>query len=153
MLPSGFLAHILPPSIDSCWLGFRVHVPPGAIRALPFPLRGLHPLARTRSPVFPGCSAACRSRDSKHTRAANADWNVVLQADGAGRESPDWRNLMILVRRCIPHLEQELIRTDGTALLVYPGLLGRYDCLDVLERLRDRITSPGGSGGALRGAW
>jgi hypothetical protein len=85
--------------------------------------------------------------------AAKVDWNVVLQADATGRESPDWRNLMILVNRCIPQLEQELIRTDGTALLVYPGLLGRYDCLDVLERLRDGITSPGGSGAALRGVW
>src|ERR1022692_4117699 len=61
MLPSGFLAHILPPSIDSCWLGFRGHSPPGAFRSLPFPLRGLHPLASKRSPVRSGYSAACRS--------------------------------------------------------------------------------------------
>src|SRR5438552_2006751 len=64
MLPSGFLAHILPPSIDSCWLGFRGHASPRAIRSLPFSLRGLHPLAETRSPVLLGRSAACRSRDS-----------------------------------------------------------------------------------------
>jgi serine/threonine protein kinase len=86
-------------------------------------------------------------------RAAKVEWSVALEADATGRESPGWRNLMILVRRCIPHLEQELLRIDGTALLVYPGLLGRYDCLDVLERLRDRITSPGGSGAPLRGIW
>ena len=89
----------------------------------------------------------------EQARVAKVDWNVVLQADGKGRESPDWRNLMILVRRCIPHLEEELFRIDGTALLVYPGLLGRYDCLDVLERVRDRITAPGGGGTALRGVW
>src|SRR5947207_6662486 len=28
MLLSGFLAHILPPSVDSCWLGFRFHSSP-----------------------------------------------------------------------------------------------------------------------------
>src|SRR2546430_13988299 len=64
MLPSGFLAHILPPSIDLCWLGFRVPAPPGTIQSLPFPFHGLHPLGRTRSPVLPGRSAACRSRGS-----------------------------------------------------------------------------------------
>jgi len=90
-------------------------------------------------------------REQAHV--AKVDWNVVLQADGKGRESPDWRNLMILVRRCIPHLEEELFRIDGTAMLVYPGLLGRYDCLDFLERVRDRITAPGGGGTALRGVW
>jgi len=89
----------------------------------------------------------------EQARAAKVDWKIVVQADGKGRESPDWRNLMILVRRCVPYLEQELFRIDGTALLVYPGLLGRYDCLDVLERLRDRITSPAGSGTTLRGVW
>jgi serine/threonine protein kinase len=89
----------------------------------------------------------------EQARAAKVDWNVVLQADAAGRESPQWRNLMILVSRSIPLLEQEIVETDGTALLIYPGLLGRYDRLDVLERLRDGITSPGGSGGNLRGLW
>jgi hypothetical protein len=66
-LASGFLAHIFPPSIDSCWLGFRGHASPRAIRSLPFSLRGLHPLAETRSPVLLGRSAACRSRDSYPT--------------------------------------------------------------------------------------
>src|ERR1700730_15005097 len=35
MHPSGFLAHILPPSIDSCWLGFRFHSSPRTIQSLP----------------------------------------------------------------------------------------------------------------------
>ena len=36
---SDSLAHILPPSIDLCWLGFRGHSSPGSIQPLPFPLR------------------------------------------------------------------------------------------------------------------
>src|SRR5712692_6784731 len=71
MLPSGFLAHILPPSIDSCWLGFGVHASPRAIQSLPFPLRGLHPLTWMRSPVPSGCSAACRSRGSCPTHLSS----------------------------------------------------------------------------------
>jgi serine/threonine protein kinase len=85
--------------------------------------------------------------------AAKVDWSVVLQADGAAHDSQGWRNLMILVGRCIPLLEKELTAVAGTALLVFPGLLGRYDQLEVLRRLRDKITSPAGSGGPLRGLW
>src|SRR6267142_6081525 len=68
---SGFLAHILPPSIDSSWLGFRAHSSPGAIQSLPFPLRGLHPLASKRSSVQSECSAAYRFRDSCPTRLSS----------------------------------------------------------------------------------
>src|SRR5215831_17401357 len=42
MLPSDFLAHILPPSVDWCWLGFRFHSSPLTIQSLPFPPLGLH---------------------------------------------------------------------------------------------------------------
>src|SRR5262249_32428657 len=32
MLPSGFLAQVLPPSVDGCWLGFWFHSSPGRFR-------------------------------------------------------------------------------------------------------------------------
>jgi hypothetical protein len=89
----------------------------------------------------------------RQAQAAKADWNIVLRADATKHDSQDWRNLMILVSRVIPSLEDELFSTQGTVLLVYPGLLARYDRLDVLERLRDRITSPAGTGAPLRGLW
>lgn len=89
----------------------------------------------------------------RQAEAVKADWNVVLRADAAPRDSQDWRNLNILVSRVIPQLEQELLATEGTALVVFPGLLARYGHLDVLERLRDRITSPSGTGTPLRGLW
>jgi hypothetical protein len=89
----------------------------------------------------------------RQAQTAKADWNIVLRADAAARDSQDWRNLMILVSRVIPSLEEELFSTQGTVLLVYPGLLARYDRLDVLERLRDRVTSPAGTGAPLRGLW
>jgi len=89
----------------------------------------------------------------RQAEAVKADWNVVLKADAAPRDSQDWRNLMILVSRVMPSLEQELLTTEGTALLVFSGLLARYDRLDILERLRDRITIPSGTGTPLRGIW
>jgi serine/threonine protein kinase len=82
--------------------------------------------------------------------AAGIDWRVVLQGDAAVRESQDWRKLNILVSRCIPIIEQQLSESTKTILLTYPGLLARYDRLDLLESLRDRVGIPGG---ALHGLW
>lgn len=89
----------------------------------------------------------------RQSETVKADWNVVLRADASPRDSQDWRNLMILVSRVIPSLEHELLATEGTALLVFPGLLARYGHLNMLELLRDRITSPAGTGTPLRGLW
>jgi hypothetical protein len=68
---------------------------------------------------------------------AGASWEVVLRADNAERESKDWRNLITLVRRAVPAVEDALLRSDKVTLLVYPGLLARYEQLDLLDRLRD----------------
>lgn len=82
--------------------------------------------------------------------AAGVEWKVVLHADAASRESQDWRNLSILIGRSIPVIEEQLSRSDITVLLTYPGLLARYDRLDLLERLRDKVGTPSG---ALHGLW
>jgi hypothetical protein len=78
------------------------------------------------------------------------DWQVVLRADAAPHDGRDWQNLMNLVSRCMPLIEERLSRSDKTLLLVYPGLLARYGRLDLLERLRERATTPGGG---LHGVW
>jgi hypothetical protein len=80
-----------------------------------------------------------------------ADWDVVTRADASPRESIEWKNLLMLVRRAITRVEQQLLAksADRTLLLVNPGLLARYDQLDVLDRLRSRIGRPG----SPRGAW
>jgi hypothetical protein len=69
--------------------------------------------------------------------ALGARWEVVLQADAAAPESPDWRRLQTLVRRAIGVVEQALLTASGPVLLVYPGLLARYDQIQLLERLRE----------------
>jgi hypothetical protein len=68
---------------------------------------------------------------------AGANWEVVLRADSTERGSKDWRNLVTLVRRAIPAVEQRLLESEKTVLVVYSGLLARYDQLDMLDRLRD----------------
>src|SRR5712691_540301 len=72
--------------------------------------------------------------------AAGARWEVVLQADAAPHDSRDWRNLQLLVRRDMPAVEQTLYTADRPVLLVYPGLLARYDQIPLLEKLRDACT-------------
>jgi hypothetical protein len=36
--------------------------------------------------------------------AAGADWNVVIRADAAAQDSADWKNLQMLVERCLPDI-------------------------------------------------
>jgi hypothetical protein len=80
-------------------------------------------------------------REMQATAAAvGAQWDVVLQADTAPVQSTDWRNLQILVRRAMPAIEQTLLAAPAPVLLVYPGLLARYDQLQIFDRLRDACT-------------
>ncbi len=71
------------------------------------------------------------------------DWQMVLEADAAPRDSEDWRNLVRLIGRALPSVEQEVLAADRTVLIVYPGPLARYQRMDLLERLRDRVGRPG----------
>jgi serine/threonine protein kinase len=86
----------------------------------------------------------------EQTQAANADWNLVLRADAAGPEGQDWRKLLFLIGRSIPIIEQQLNESQKTVLLVQSGLLARYNRLDLIERLRDRV---GTSASRLHGLW
>ena len=78
---------------------------------------------------------------------AGASWRVVLRADCAERGSRDWRNLVTLVRRAIPKVEQKLLESEKVVLITHLGLLARYDQLHMLDRLRDiterQIDTPG----------
>jgi serine/threonine protein kinase len=91
-----------------------------------------------RFPVARMSLEALMLREMKVTATAlGARWEVVLQADAAAPQSPDWRRLQTLIRRAMPAVEQTLLTADGPVLLVYPGLLARYDQIQLLERLRD----------------
>lgn len=47
-------------------------------------------------------------------------------------------------------IDARLASSDSTLLLTNPGLLVRYDEMPLIDRLRERVTQPGGG---LKGAW
>ncbi len=87
-----------------------------------------------------------------HKKAAelNVDWKVVINADVAPRDSKDWKNLQTLVSYAMKPVEEQLGKSDKTILLSYPGLLARYDRIDLLARLREKVAI---TGGELYGLW
>ncbi|WP_089718070.1 hypothetical protein [Candidatus Entotheonella palauensis] len=79
---------------------------------------------------------------------AKVDWDLVLKTD-ATPNGGDWSKLMLLIDRAMMLVEEELRSAHTTILLVYPGLLARYDRMDLLERLRDQV----GSRDGMPGLW
>lgn len=79
---------------------------------------------------------------------AKVNWDVVLKTDARPHQG-DWEKLMLLVRRAMPEVENVLTETGETVLLVYANLLGRYDQMDLLERLRDSLGRESG----IPGLW
>jgi len=73
-----------------------------------------------------------------------ARWEVILRADAAEPQSPDWRKLQRVVDECLPEVEQSLRSRDTTRLVVNPGLLARYDRMDLLARVADEVGRTGG---------
>ncbi len=71
------------------------------------------------------------------------DWQVVREADGAPSGSEDSVHLRELVAEVIPAVEAELLTSARPVLLVHPGLLARYDQMDLLTRLRDQVGCKG----------
>ena len=81
---------------------------------------------------------------------AGVDWNLVLKTDATvGRG--DWNKLMLLVGRAMPIVESRLLASSQTKtlLMIYPGLLARYDQMPLLQRLRDRL----GVAAGIPGLW
>src|SRR5262249_15243625 len=69
---------------------------------------------------------------------ARVNWALVLKTDAMPYQG-DWDKLMLLVGRAMPLVEAQLSTVDTTMLVIYTGLLARYNRMDVLERLRDKV--------------
>ncbi|HKI18059.1 MAG TPA: BREX system serine/threonine kinase PglW, partial [Isosphaeraceae bacterium] len=69
---------------------------------------------------------------------AGAKWDAVVSADATPGDGK-WDKLMVLVKRTMPIVEQHLASSTRHVLLIYAGLLARYDQMALLERLRDKI--------------
>ena len=85
-------------------------------------------------------------REAKH---GGADWQIVLKADAAPHDSLDWKNLNLLIDRCVPALKESLRSPDKTKLLVNPGLLARYDRMHLLAELAGEV----GRSNGIHGIW
>jgi serine/threonine protein kinase len=78
---------------------------------------------------------------------ANAKWDALVNAD-AKPGSELWKKFMVLVNRAMPIVESSVIsgqssvegkKSKRSILLIYPGLLARYEQLGLLEKIRDEI--------------
>ena len=70
--------------------------------------------------------------------AARVNWDMVLQAD-ADPKGTNWPRLQRLVDRALARLHQQLSTAAKPLLMVYPGVLARYDRLNFLDRLRENV--------------
>jgi serine/threonine protein kinase len=93
---------------------------------------------------------------------ANAKWDALVNADAKPGSEP-WKKFMVLVNRAMPAVEDSLVtghsslandkgqmtKDKRSILLIYPGLLARYEQLGLLEKIRDEI----GRSNGLHSCW
>ena len=93
---------------------------------------------------------------------ANAKWEALVNADAKPGSEP-WKKFMVLINRAMPAVENSLVtghsslandkgqrtKDKRSILLIYPGLLARYEQLGLLEKIRDEI----GRSGGLHSCW
>ena len=123
----------------------------GSFLALGVPPKYLLSAERRLTRKFPvrpaSLEALLVTEMKKAALQAGAQWTVVRDADAAGPSGPHWLNLLRIVGRAVTAMEGSLMRSDQPVLLGYPGLLARYDRLDLLEHLRDRSGNRNGPPG------
>jgi serine/threonine protein kinase len=64
--------------------------------------------------------------------ARHVPWLKVLAADAASRDSRDFHNLLRHASRAAPRVREQVMALRRPALLIRPGLLARYDLMDML---------------------
>lgn len=69
---------------------------------------------------------------------ARVNWELVLKTDAAPNTG-DWDKLMLLVGRAMPLVETKFLAAEKTMLVIYAGLLARYDQMDLLSRLSQKV--------------
>ena len=73
------------------------------------------------------------------TASGKPSWNTLAAADAAGANGASWGRLRSVVDSALERFTERLLATDATLLLTNPGLLARYDRLDVLAAWRDAL--------------
>lgn len=88
--------------------------------------------------------------DSLHavTDQAHVDWELVLKTDATPHRG-DWDKLMMLIGRAMPAIEQRFLQAAKTMLVIYPGPLARYEQMDLLARMSQKV----GRSDGIPGLW
>lgn len=95
------------------------------------------------------CDAMLLGTMKAQAAALGVEWQTVLAADATQSGSRDWTNLTRLVQRAVPEVRKQIMAKSKTVLLLHPGLLARYQLMQLLEDLRDNAGRPG----SLPGLW
>jgi hypothetical protein len=85
----------------------------------------------------------------QEAKQKKAKWEVVLRADASATNSTDWRNLQHLVQAVVPKIEAGLRSQKQTRLVINPGLLARYDRLNLLAEAAQDVGRTDG----IHGLW
>ena len=80
----------------------------------------------------------------EQAKALKVDWQVVLRADTSAPGSRDWTNLMRLVHKATATVRARLLASQKKLLLVHPGLLARYELMDMVTELQNAASRPNG---------
>ncbi len=75
----------------------------------------------------------------EEAKELEVDWSIIEQADRSEPSSQDWKNLLHLVGKAAPKIVENLLQQREHLLMVHPGLIARYDQMQILETLRDRV--------------
>jgi serine/threonine protein kinase len=72
----------------------------------------------------------------EQAKALGVDTSVLLEADRSSQTSIDWRNLLRLVSKSASLVKGKLLRSDQPLLITEPGLLARYELMNIVSELQ-----------------
>ena len=76
--------------------------------------------------------------------ARRVQWPKALAADAGSRDSADYKNLLRLASRAAPRVKDEILGLRAPALLTRPGLIARYDLMEMLVAFSQASGASGG---------
>jgi serine/threonine protein kinase len=76
--------------------------------------------------------------------ARRVQWPTALAADAASRDSQDFKNLLRLASRAAPRVKDQVLGQRKPILLTRPGLIARYDLIDMLDAFSQASGAAGG---------
>jgi serine/threonine protein kinase len=90
------------------------------------------------------CEREFISALQEEAKAKNVRWEVVLRADSAKPDgnsngNRDWENLCKLASTAVRRVAGQIRSRTQSMLLIFPGLLGRYGQLSILDELADSL--------------